>query len=370
MRTVIIILLALLLTVPAFTDEAVAGKSHILVAGWQNAYWVPLSGGRIENIYPATGVPTSVATDGQRYLVANGGRSVSLYGEGSIHPVASTELDLAAEGRAFAVWDGAHYRVAWNRMSGNARIATITRDGALVDTISLGNVHNVAALVANAGQLLLLEEQTLVNEEQPEDPHRRLRGILLGQDLQAVRATTLGEITGRFTFQTLLSAMPFGDGFYVAWYHGGYDYGGDRHPLSTILGTRIAADGTAPDVYELYDPAIGSTVQGRQLLRNAPEAFDVDLVNASGNVLAIVKRESSQVPVPLTGTYIGANGLTRGSKQFGTVELMDDPVRTRLDAVRLTDGRLVAVFVAKDVATVIALDSVPPPSLPRRRAVR
>jgi hypothetical protein len=370
MRPVLAILFSALLASAALADEAVAGKTHILMSSPQNAFWVPLDGGPLEQIYPGYGGGTNVATDGERFLIANGGQVISLYEEGALQPLRSIELDDVggSHSRSYATWDGSRYVVAWMRSDSNLQVATLSPEGTLISRVRLDTGSSISGLVANGDRLLLLEEAVLP----PFNPaRRRLRAIMLNHDLQITRISLLGEVPEIFlidgaSFQHVAGAVPFGDGFYVAWHHGMTAFG-QRTDDTKIVGTRISRDGDSLDLRERID-GNRHMFEGRTLVDGVPEAFDTDLVNAGGYVVAVVKRENYVTKAPLTATFITPDGVPRSSRKLAEVELQDD-WRTRLEVVRLRDGRTVAVSVVNFKAEIIPLDtSIAKP--PRRRAVR
>lgn len=367
MRPVLTLLLALALPSAAFAEDAVAGKTHILMSSPQNTFWVPLDGSAMQPIYPSYGSGTSVATDGNRFLIANGARAISLYEEGALQPL--TTLNLGAEAdRSFATWDGHRYLVAWTDQEETVRITSLTRDAALIKTVSLDRVVDVSGLVANGDRILLLEQVAL---PQSAPTKRRLRAIVLDSELSVRQTIVLGEIPEilaphHYSFQHLGDAIPFGSGFYVVWHQGLVDWGGGRAEESAVFGTRITAAGAALDVHEWYE-SDWRFVEGRTLLSGVPEAFDTDLLNAGNHVAALIKRESSSGKAPLTATFVAPNGATLGSRQVAQVELQDDR-RSQLEVVRLHDGRTLAVSVVNFAVELIPLNTLP--NLPRRRAVR
>ncbi|HEX6642981.1 MAG TPA: hypothetical protein VF215_17825 [Thermoanaerobaculia bacterium] len=369
MRPLLAVLLSALLASAAMADEAVAGKTHILMSSPQNAFWVPLDGGPVQQIYPGYGVATNVATDGERFLIANGAQVISLYEEGALQPLHSIELDDSGpQSRSYATWDGSRYVVAWMRPDSNIHVATLSPEGTLIAKVRLDTGINISGLVANGDRLLLLEEAVLP----PFNPgRRRLRAILLNHDLQITRISTLGEVPELFvvdgsSFQHVAGAVPFGDGFYVAW-HQEMTAFGQRTDDSKIVGTRINRDGDSLDLRERIE-GDQQILEGRTLVDNVPEAFDTDLVNMGDYVVAVVKRENYVTKAPLTATFITPDGFPLSSRKLADVELQDDR-RTRLEVVRLRDGRTVAVSVVDFKPEIIPLDtSLAKP--PRRRAVR
>jgi hypothetical protein len=369
MRHALTLLLALSLASAVLADEAVAGRTHILVSTRQNAFWVPLDGGPSQQIYPAYGVASNVATDGERFLIANGGRAISLYEEGALTPLTTLELDLVSDAaRSYALWDGNRYLVAWIGEDESVLITAVSRDGALIKTVSLGNIINVSGLVANGDRVLLLEEAVLP----PFVPRvRRLRAVLLNSDLHITRITTIGEVPELVepdggAFQDVGGAVPFGNGFYVAWHQGQLGFG-QRGEDSKIVGTRITHDGDALDLRQRTEGGV-QILEGRTLVDAVPEAFDTDLVSANGYLVAVVKRENYVTKAPLTATFITPDGVPFSSRKLAEVELQDDR-RTQLEVVRLGDGRTVAVSVVNFAVELIPLDTTLPKP-PRRRAVR
>jgi hypothetical protein len=377
MKTLSSILLALVVCVPAFADDAVAGRSHILMTG--RTMWVPLDGSPFRAIdLGMGGAGTSVASDGERFLVTYGGVAFELYEEGEIEPLVSRQLDPKAwndpDYPAFAIWDGTRYLVAWKNPGDDVRIAVVTRDGALERIVDIEQVRDVSGFAANGDRLLLIEEKRNQTIERFVTK-RSIRAAVFDRDFSFVAATVIGSIEANlWTFQRTLDAVPFGDGFYVAWHQGMVQFDGARDAQSKILGTRITASGAAPDVVQRVDSTIqGPSLEGRILVRDNPEAFDADLVVMADKVVAVVKHSRWEGKAPITGTFVAPDGMSHGSRQLGHADVKDDFPYSRMEAVRLRDGRVMAVSVevgSVDWETSVVTLDVTPPGLPRRRAVR
>ena len=370
MRNVLAVLLSLFVAfvaAAALGDDAVAGRTHVLV-GAMNGSWVPLEGGPSKPLYSGGGGALSVATDGERFLVTDG-PYIALFEEGEALPLKTSRIDpLGSTRPGFATWDGNRYLVAWTNTSGEVHVAALNREGDVITTSSLDGVFEVSGLMVNGDQVLLLEQRNLPAVY---PTVRRLRAILLNADLSTKKVILLGEIPELFmhhhvSFQTEGSVIPFGDGFYVAW-HQGEQFWSAATENSKVVGTRITADGTALDLREHFQDGL-RTLEGRPLLNGVAEAFDTDLVDANGYVVAVIKRENREAKAPLTGTFVAHDGLILGARQLAEVELHDNR-RTQLETLRLRDGRIVAVSLVDHEAELIPLD-ITAPRLPRRRAVR
>src|SRR5690349_10568320 len=191
MRTLFAAALALLVASAALADDAVAGKTHILMSSPQNAYWVPLGGGPGQLIFTGHGGATSVASDGERFLIATGS-SVSIYEEGASQPLRTIDLDeVEAQSRSYAIWDGNRYVVAWVRPNDHIHVAALSADGTVLTKVALDSGIQLSGLAANGDRVLLLEDAVLPPFN---PPRRRLRAFLLNHDLRLARITMLGEV--------------------------------------------------------------------------------------------------------------------------------------------------------------------------------
>ena len=363
-------LVLLLVVANASSGEAIAGKTRILVVReCGGPYWVPLTGGTVE---PISNLPLdggsygceafSAAYDGERFLVNVGGRNAAFLEEGAFQPSQIVELDDESTRTSSRVeWDGTRYIAAWHGSAGRfgaLRGAALTRDGVINDRFTISNSRRIAGLAVNNGKVLVLDA---AGEKQP---------IEIPIDLR-VTATILDEkltprhsfVVGReyvFTFYhdaamlvDVLDAVPFGDGFYVAWAEEGVGFG-QLSEDAIVRGTRISADGAMLD--------ITPSMNGRHIARNAPSR-DVDLVTAGQYLMAVVKRADGG---PVVGVFIDKNGLpigTRGLLASSGYELL-------IETVRMPDGTLALLTkpLFSSTATVTPINDAPP--LPRRRAVR
>lgn len=378
MRTLKVFLLATsLFAASVVSADAVVGKNRFLIGGRQNAFWVPLGGGAVEMVIPgqATGLSlknrsfTSVATDGDRFLVAYCGAGVGLYEEGDTYaPQSVTPLEGVAS-RCFAQWDGSRYLVAWN-VEGGVQIAALTRDGAILQSAAVTGFNRVAGLAVNGDRILVLDARGYVGSIFIEPPDEiGVRALVLDSQFTPVKESTIGRLKQINPHQEVLSAAPFGTGFYVAWYQGVVDYGGQWNPDSQVLGTRINAEGTALDVATRVDPYGEPMLGGRVLQRNANTVIDVELVTEGNHVVALMEHHNGDNAAPVNGVFVGSDGLNLGSRPITQVTTELDGVFTRLDVVRLADGKVVAVSIVNGTATIIPVVTTPP-VLPRRRAVR
>lgn len=371
-----LILAAALLTASVASADAVVGKHRFLVGGRQNAFWVPVGGGKAEMIIPGqvTGLSpknqsyTSVATDGDRFLVAYCGAGVALYEEGVTYaPLSVTPLEGVAS-RCFAQWDGSRYVVAWNT-EGDARIAALTRDGTIIVSSTVHGLERVAGMAINGDRILLLHARGYVSSNFIGVPPDEIgvRAIVLDSHFTLVKESTIGLLYQTDPHQEVFSAVPFGTGFYVAWYQGIAAHG-QWHPNSQVLGTRISVEGEPLDVGTRVDPYGEPMLGGRILQRNVDRVIDVELVAEADHVVALMKYDDDTA-APVNGVFIGADGLHLGSREILQARTERNGVFTRLDTVRLANGQLVAVSMVGGEATILPV-VMTPPALPRRRAVR
>jgi hypothetical protein len=371
---------SLLLTIAVATSAfggAVAGTTRVLVDGPQNAFWAPLAGGAVEPLAFEPSLPsfgsqkeTSVATDGERFLVAYCGSGIGIYGEGELH-AQRTALLTGRNARCFARWDAARerYLVAYHDDE-RARIAAVSRHGEILQTASVPGIDRVSGLAVNGDRVLVLEAPGWPANDFLNDHVSRVHAQLLRADFTPVKDITLGTIRDPQPYQEVFSAVPFGTGFYVAWYQGILGWGGVRDSDSTVLGTRITADGDAPDVQERTTARFGTETVGRILLRRAENVIGADLIQRGDHLIAVMKRaEKKEQLVPLEGVFVAEDGLTLGTRNFAQVRLNEFDRFTRLDTARLSDGTHVAVSMVDLVATIHPINTSLP-SLPRRRAVR
>ena len=363
-------LVFLLFVTTASFAEGIVGKTRILVTeDCTTLYWVPIAGGTIEPIwwwpaeYDRNGCPRGIgaAYDGERFLINFAGRTAALFEEGATEPVSSIPLDENSMLTSSRVrWDGTRYLTAWRGSAGrfaSLRGAAITRDGVIDDTFQIAG-RRVAGLAVNNGQVLVLDAP---GQESPLEfplPERmQVSATVLDPGLTPRKSLVVGNSYESFAigwqfgqYVDVLDAVPFRDGFYVAWTETDIEWGGDLDPAATILGARIAADGT------LLGPI-------RTLARNAPSR-DVDLMTVGEHLLAVVKREDTAEAV--MGVWIDKNGLPIGTRQLlGTSD--DERI---IETVRLPDGKLALLTKPRFgfAATVTPINDAPP--LPRRRAVR
>jgi hypothetical protein len=344
------ILFLLLSSFQHLSANAVAGRTHILLEGRQ-PWWIPISGGTPIRLETAWGLPVSVATDGEHFLVAAGAEGhrviAAMYDEGAGAPFQVLTLETESGGHApVALWDGTRYIVAWAGPNNEARGAAITSEGA-VSHFEVPGFQVSRVIASNGTQVMLFNERI---EVQSGTRTIVLRAALLGPDLALQSSSTLDTTPAGFEFAheqpyfVTIAAVPFGPGFYAVASRG------DGHGNDQILGLRIGADGTVLD---------------RTVLHPSSSGVFVDVVPSGRSLMVIFKRVGVW---PVTATFVAPNGLAAGPQDISppiTIAALPDVTPS---AVRLADGTLVLARLENGTGVVTPLSDSP--LLPRRRVVR
>jgi hypothetical protein len=221
-------LLLVLLALPCFAEQAVVGRSRILVLWPDSGTWLAATSdldglhGSPAGLVDSSVTALSAATDGEQFLVA-------WEREGRIYARGNTTVAIGEGTSPVTAWDGSRYLVFFASADG-AKVAVITPQGELESTHAIGGIGTVRAVATGPRPLMVWIDGLT------------LHAAFLQSDWSASAPLTLVTIPppigGGHRFLDHPEAAWNGREFYVTWR-------ADWEKLSLhIEGARIAADGT------------------------------------------------------------------------------------------------------------------------------